>query len=72
MKRVRIASAQRILNLLTVLCAVLYQVGLERDLALLDAGDMTEVGEKGLTLRYVFLSTMVEVQLISSAVGDKK
>jgi hypothetical protein len=30
---------------------VLYQCGLERDLDLFDAGDMTEVGEKGLTLR---------------------
>ncbi|KAK7005853.1 ATP-binding cassette transporter [Favolaschia claudopus] len=29
---------------------VLYQCCLERDLELLDAGDMTEVGEKGLTL----------------------
>lgn len=29
---------------------VIHQCGLERDLALLDAGDQTEVGEKGLTL----------------------
>jgi ABC-type bacteriocin/lantibiotic exporter with double-glycine peptidase domain len=29
---------------------VLYHCALERDLALLDAGDRTEVGEKGLTL----------------------
>ncbi|KAE9407796.1 hypothetical protein BT96DRAFT_986429 [Gymnopus androsaceus JB14] len=29
---------------------VIYQCGLERDLALFDAGDLTEVGEKGLTL----------------------
>ena len=32
---------------------VIYQCGLERDLTLFDAGDKTEVGEKGLTLRYV-------------------
>ncbi|KZS96534.1 P-loop containing nucleoside triphosphate hydrolase protein [Sistotremastrum niveocremeum HHB9708] len=29
---------------------VIYQTGLERDLKLFDAGDMTEVGEKGITL----------------------
>jgi ABC-type multidrug transport system fused ATPase/permease subunit len=29
---------------------VLYQCGLKRDLSLFDAGDLTEVGEKGLTL----------------------
>ncbi|KAK7025989.1 hypothetical protein VNI00_015819 [Paramarasmius palmivorus] len=29
---------------------VIYQCGLERDLGLFDAGDMTEVGEKGITL----------------------
>jgi hypothetical protein len=28
------------------------QCGLERDLTLFNAGDATEVGEKGLTLRY--------------------
>ena len=32
-------------------CIVIYQTGLERDLILFDAGDMTEVGEKGITLR---------------------
>ena len=31
--------------------AVIYQCALVRDLALFDAGDDTEVGEKGLTLR---------------------
>jgi hypothetical protein len=30
---------------------VIYQCGLQRDLSLFDAGDKTEVGEKGLTLR---------------------
>jgi hypothetical protein len=32
---------------------VIYQCGLERDLDLFEAGDLTEVGEKGLTLRRV-------------------
>ena len=32
---------------------VLEQCALKRDLELFDAGDQTEVGEKGLTLRYV-------------------
>ena len=32
---------------------VILQCGLTRDLELFEAGDMTEVGEKGLTLRYV-------------------
>lgn len=30
---------------------MIYQCCLERDLSLFDAGDLTEVGEKGLTLR---------------------
>ena len=30
---------------------VLKQCALERDLSLFDAGDLTEVGEKGVTLR---------------------
>lgn len=33
---------------------VLYQCSLEQDLALFEAGDATEVGEKGITLRYCF------------------
>ena len=32
---------------------VIKQCALERDLTLFDAGDKTEVGEKGITLRYV-------------------
>lgn len=32
---------------------VLFQCGLTRDLKLFEAGDMTEVGEKGVTLRLV-------------------
>lgn len=34
---------------------MLKQCALEKDLELFEAGDNTEVGEKGLTLRYVFL-----------------
>lgn len=34
-------------------CLVIKQCALERDLELFKAGDETEVGEKGLTLRYV-------------------
>jgi hypothetical protein len=33
-------------------CTVMHQTGLERDLQLLEAGDATEVGEKGITLRH--------------------
>lgn len=31
---------------------VLYQCALEQDLEMFEAGDQTEVGERGLTLRY--------------------
>ena len=33
---------------------VIEQCALKTDLALFDAGDQTEVGEKGITLRYVY------------------
>jgi len=36
-----------------VFCTVIKQCALERDLELFEAGDATEVGEKGLTLRFV-------------------
>ena len=36
-----------------IISVVLYQCALKRDLSLFDAGDQTEVGEKGITLRYV-------------------
>ena len=39
-------------DLITVLL-VLKQCALEKDLAMWEAGDQTEVGEKGLTLRYL-------------------
>ena len=32
---------------------VIHQCGLEHDLELLDHGDLTQVGERGITLRYV-------------------
>ena len=32
---------------------VIHQCALTKDLALFDAGDETQVGEKGITLRYV-------------------
>ncbi len=35
---------------------VLKQCALERDLSLWEAGDLTEVGEKGLTLRFLFFN----------------
>lgn len=36
--------------------SVIYQCGLKRDLTLFEAGDQTEVGEKGLTLRLALFS----------------
>ena len=38
--------------LLLIFLLVLYQCALEPDLELFEAGDLTEVGERGLTLRY--------------------
>ncbi|KAG2160129.1 uncharacterized protein EDB93DRAFT_1113551 [Suillus bovinus] len=38
---------------------VLYQCALERDLTLFEAGDQTEVGEKGLTLRAIYSSANI-------------
>lgn len=37
--------------MLTMTIAVIRQCALEQDLKLFEAGDVTEVGEKGLTLR---------------------
>lgn len=39
--------------------AVIKQCALERDLSLFDAGDKTEVGEKGITLRYTLFTDQV-------------
>ena len=38
---------------------VIYQCALEQDLKVFDAGDKTEVGEKGLTLRSVFVCPLL-------------
>jgi hypothetical protein len=43
-------------------CAVIYQCGLKRDLSLFKAGDQTEIGEKGLTLRWGFIHSPIEVR----------
>ena len=40
------------LSRLIAIASVIDQCGLRRDLEILDAGDLTEVGDKGLTLRY--------------------
>jgi hypothetical protein len=40
------------LHILMIYNTVLYQCALEQDLSLWQAGDKTEVGEKGVTLRY--------------------
>jgi hypothetical protein len=45
---------------------VLYQCGLERDLSLFDSGDKTEVGEKGITLRFVSL-VLLKVDYVSNS-----
>lgn len=42
-----------VISLIRNFLSVLKQCALERDLSLWEAGDRTEVGEKGLTLRYV-------------------
>lgn len=48
----KVVSLMQILGLIfTVFSTVIYQCGLTRDLRMFDAGDATEVGEKGLTLR---------------------
>ena len=37
---------------------MIYQCALEQDLEMFEAGDETEVGERGLTLRYASLSNL--------------
>lgn len=51
---------------------VLYQCGLEHDLQLFDAGDLTEVGEKGLTLRFVMYSSDAAPIFIAHSVADRR
>ena len=56
MRRSGIRKVQPLCSILadtTDAVLVLCQCALEQDLMLFDAGDKTEVGEKGLTLRYV-------------------
>lgn len=45
---------------ITATLSVLDQCALNRDLSLFDAGDQTEVGEKGITLRSVGLRFLIE------------
>ncbi|KAF8889981.1 multidrug resistance-associated ABC transporter [Gymnopilus junonius] len=52
---------------------VIYQCALKRDIELFEAGDMTEVGEKGLTLRQVVdVSTYAGYSLKFKASGGQK
>ncbi|KAF8218227.1 hypothetical protein K438DRAFT_1925383 [Mycena galopus ATCC 62051] len=51
---------------------VLFQCCLERDLELFDAGDETEVGEKGLTLRYTLSHLSDSRSLTLHASGGQK
>ncbi|KAJ3814679.1 P-loop containing nucleoside triphosphate hydrolase protein [Lentinula aff. lateritia] len=46
---------------------VLYQCGLERDLSLFEAGDMTEVGEKGFTLRFLWQARVTLARAVYSS-----
>lgn len=49
--KVQIKIDVRLNDGFNLIYSVIYQCGLERDLTLFDAGDKTEVGERGLTLR---------------------
>jgi hypothetical protein len=53
---------------------VIYQCGLTRDLSLFEAGDATEVGEKGLTLRcaHIYLIDMHEAYYRDLCSGGQK
>lgn len=51
---------------------VLSQCALEKDLELFEAGDNTEVGEKGITLRCFVLCPFCTVMLTDDLVGGKK
>ena len=50
---------------------VILQCALERDLSLFEAGDETEVGEKGLTLRWCFPSSPSFDTDVSRSGGQK-
>jgi len=45
---------------------------LEPDLALFSAGDRTEVGEKGITLRYAFLDAKHDAVLMEISVAVRR
>jgi hypothetical protein len=45
------------------MAVVIHQCGLKRDLSLFEAGDKTEVGEKGLTLRLVRFWNALDYEL---------
>jgi hypothetical protein len=44
---------------------VIAQCGLTRDLELFEVGDSTEVGEKGLTLRYILCHLLPHTQALT-------
>ena len=52
--------------------AVIDQCALRRDLSLFDAGDQTEVGEKGITLRFVTVVLHQTLRLTPRAVAVRK
>src|ERR1700761_307660 len=47
------------------LYSVIRQTALDKDLSLFDAGDKTEVGEKGITLRFVLCFTSYSMNNVS-------
>ena len=64
-RRVRLdepESSRYALNILSVL----HQCALTKDLTLFEAGDATEVGEKGLTLRYIVMPFTLGIEIDDS------
>jgi hypothetical protein len=54
---------------------VLHQCALDKDLSLFEAGDNTEVGEKGITLRFVLRmpsSSALHLNFFCELVGAKR
>lgn len=52
---------------------VIYQTGLLRDLSLFEAAELTEIGEKGITLRYGLIIDVRSLALITEhTVGDRR
>lgn len=58
-------------QLILLIYIVLYQCDLEKDLTMFEAGDGTEVGEKGLTLRYI-LAPMPSLNFNNMTVAVKR